>query len=195
MLLVPDFTTVLSRSPHTVVSVTAMLSAFIEEGIRSIYTAAADINFPEPIAGGILTSCPPDAVLDRRRMWVRSGFSSRFLIISYSYSAKTSAAIRQSIIGAAQGQLTTAKQMPDKPHSVMFDPRLTARLELTATGYVRAHQLDFEAYGFRALTHLRRLTLAAALRAGREHVTAADVDRVHSLVSYYGNTACRATRA
>lgn len=195
MLLVPDFTTVLSRSPHAVSSATAMLAAFIEEGVSNVYTPAAEIPFDRPITGGVLTSCPPDAVLDRRRSWVRSGFSSRFLIASYSYSRETSAAIRASIIGPGQAELHTTRIMPGKPESVMFDPRLVAKLDGCAQGYIRAHGLDFEGYGFRALTHLRRLTLAAALRAGRDYVTAGDVERVHSLVSYYGNTACRATRA
>ena len=190
LLLIPDLLQLSSRNRESSANVFAVLSAYIEEGVKRVHTYYTHADFSKPVCGGIVTALTPGGFEDQRYIWHRSGFLSRFLVVTYSYSELTQSIITEQITAgedAAASRIPIASGMPSQLVDVVWKPTHMKILNLLLADYLIAFKMKDNTYGFRLLKHLRRLAQASALRAGRQAVLREDIERVEYLVQLFGN--------
>jgi len=185
--LFPDFLIVLSRRREVVESLIATMNALIEEGIAEVHTGflkSIQIKSPRPI--GII-ACTVKGCLDtRRKDWLKNGFLSRLLVVTYKYSPKLVDRIMRSIV--EQQYLQSAKitlRFPPQPVRVEIAHDLAEKGRDLAERILEQEIKKGNVYGFRMAKNIIRLMKASALREGRDMVEERDYDLVKDLSHYF----------
>lgn len=192
-IIIPDLIKPMSRGKDTVHTLIAFLNSLIEEGVYRVSTYAEKIGAPLqgtvgvqpiPVNCGLITTLARGILLDGRRYWSQMGFMSRLLPISYDYGANTQLQIQKSI---ASRQYLSEQPIRLKLPTVDMEVKLQqpeandlAMLSQGLTAIVTKNSPE-RVYGFRLQKHLQRLTMASALKNGRDFVTKNDVDYINSL--------------
>ena len=112
--------------------------------------------------------------------WNVTGFLSRFLVVSYSYSDETAEQVRSTIM----------EGVPSEPRNLILPeqqkvhvPEEIARgLATLAIGLAKG--LYPPLHGFRMQKHLQRLAMASAFRAGRDSVNKDDFVKICDISRY-----------
>ena len=193
-LVIPDLIKPMSRGRDTVHSLVAFLNALIEEGIGSISTYAERVGVQNqenaaqnrlPIRCGLITTMAQGILLDGRHHWARMGFMSRMLPISYTYNASTQLDIHRSIANREYLSDTPIQlDLPPENVEIRLQSPQTDELITLASGLssiIASTNNPERVYGFRLQRHLQRLTMASALKHGRDIVNQEDVDYLRSL--------------
>lgn len=193
-VLLPDLINPLSRSHDAAASFIAMISAFMEEGVRQISTKFIQVPFKEPVKGGIITSITPEELKWRRKHWTATGFLSRFLVISFDHDIETQqrvmAHIRESAVVEDKDVSRVALNLPLTRQSIYAEPELLLPITRYVPEYLKNLGLTDSAYGYRAHWNLERLALAAALERGDRELKKEDVDLVLNIVTPWANLDC-----
>ena len=185
-LLVPDMLVPTGRNSDTVETFITFLNVLIEEGAVSIQTYATKLELPEPIRCGFIGAIATEELERRRRQWLRLGFMSRLLPISYSYSAATIADIKQSIARREhRSEKPILLNLPDKPIEVNLTLEVANKLMLLEPAVNQQLHTAEKLYGFRLQKHLQTFALAHALACRRESTTQADYDFVAMSSRYF----------
>jgi len=193
-LVIPDLIRPMSRGRDTVHSLVAFLNALIEEGVVSISTYAERVGVQNqenagqnrlPVKCGLITTMAQGILLDGRHHWVRMGFMSRLLPISYTYNAGTQLEIHRAIANREYLSDTPIRlNLPREDAEIRLQSPQTDNLITLASGLnsiIASTNNPERVYGFRLQRHLQALAMASALKHGRDVVTQEDVDYLRSL--------------
>jgi len=182
-IVIPDMLKPLSRSQSTVKNLLTFLNALIEEGVvdMSVYFKQYDGRQKKGLKCGLITSITKDELYDRRHKWLRLGFMSRMLPISYDYSEETKKEIMTYI----------NNQHHLKEDVVKFKiPKRKVKIELPAIHANRMNEFSFalalpmKLYGFRLQRQLQALLKASAFERGSRRVSSLDVDHIIRSMKY-----------
>ena len=209
-VIFPEFVHCLSRQKETVQTLLAFLNGLIAEGVKESHTYNMNFELREPISAGIILCVTASEFAHWRKQWEGSGFLSRLLPLSYSYSLRIENEIFENLFDSGHTKhqpimLDLPKwhkvlQLPDgmwqdsphgqwkcmmqeQPVAVNLTPHVARELKDTAKLIGRTLNIR----GFRPQLQLQKLCLARALSEGRCSVTADDVIRVQYLASQYLN--------
>lgn len=188
-ILIPDFINVLSRAQATVATLMQTLKSLMEEGVEAIHTYSMDFRYSKPLRAAILTSITPSEFEAHRRAWTKSGILSRFIVLSYEYSASTQAKINNYLeeqVGMLR-ETNIILNLPRTPVQVYADGRLLRPMGAQVDRYRDKLRLMDEGYGFRTKLHFQRLVAAHALASGRTTVEKVDVESVATLLDLFAN--------
>ncbi len=112
--------------------------------------------------------------------WNVTGFLSRFLVVSYSYSDETAEQVRTNII---EGKSSEPRNLILPEQQKVHVPEEIAR-GLASMAIGLAQGLYAPLHGFRMQKHLQRLAMASALRAGRDSVNKDDFLKIYDICRY-----------
>ena len=185
-LMFPDLCTPLARQSYTVNTLIAFLNGLTEEGITAIETYAQPglrLRMGAHRAVGIITGITKTEMYNRRSHFLKVGFLSRMLPVSYTYRTATKHKIQDSI--AIRQYHHDSKIMLDFP----FNPWKINLPEALAREFIRGvNDLPDEEklFGFRKQKQLQTLMMGSALSERREEVQQKDLDLIIDLADFIG---------
>jgi hypothetical protein len=150
------------------------LASLMEEGESETSDAGGRdswANFPKI---GVLMALTPAFFKSKRGKWRETGFLTRFVPVSFSYSEEAVHEIHMSIAAGHQLPVPQAEAIPALNYAVDCEPKYSAIIAR------RAEELGIimKTYGFRYQRIMRALTKAQARIVGRSYVTSEDVGKV-----------------
>lgn len=180
-ILIPDLIPMVSKRWETSASFIAFLNMLIEEGIIESRTYALHKRFRNKVKCGIIACITPTELEDRRHKWVGTGFISRLLPISWSYSEPIRIEIFKEIISRAyRNEPLYDFELPAQDYEVELPTKLGDQL----LPYTYQFAEQEKASGFRFQKHLQRLAIANAIIQKRKAVTQEDIDKIKELCRY-----------
>ena len=183
-LLFPDFLTALSRR-STIDSLITTLNPLIEEGVAEIHTGflpPIKIQSPRPI--GIITAMIKAPFDCYREEWIKNGFTSRLVLVTYSYSDGTKRSILNSIVeGKYKEERKVNLKLPSEPVPIYCSKAIGVELRMLCR-QVLASDRSIAPHGFRMLKHLIVMAKASALLFGRDEVTQEDLDNLEDISTH-----------
>lgn len=182
-IIIPDLIAPLSKRPETSKTFVAFMNALIEEGIVNISSYAVKITKQKvPARCGLITAITPEYLNDQRHGWLKMGFLSRMLPVSYSYSQSTVREIFDYIMREEHLESDLEKlELPVRNVEVTLDEEYAKSI----FPFVSASVLKAEGlYGFRLQRQAQTLLKASALEQGRTEVTKEDVHTVINVLDY-----------
>lgn len=128
-------------------------------------------NFPRI---GVLTAITPSYFMSKRGKWRQTGFLTRFIPVSFSYTRETVHRIHDAIANGHKVSPPRAEKLPELGCQVAMPPKFS--IPITR----RAEELGerMKTYGFRYHRVLRSLAKAQALIDKRGEVSQADIAKV-----------------
>lgn len=191
-IIIPEMITPLAKGQVSSDSFTAILQAIIEDGVMGLHTGflKASWSTDMPVRSVGVIGCLPRPFLTAKLKydWMKRGFLSRFLVVSYKYADDTLDEIFGSI---EQGDYLGTDRQP-----IDFDGNEVA-IELPKPVAVACTQLGKGiveeavkaglAYGFREVKHIRALVAANVILeridegTDRTEATMADFEEVDRL--------------
>jgi hypothetical protein len=180
----PEFILPLSRKQETSSGFLAFLNGLTEEGIQEIQTYAQQIKLPKPLKAGVIACLAKSEFVWRKSYWTKTGFLSRFLPVSYSYSQKVEVAIFEAIFSGkkdvkdislnfSQGKVTLPEDIARK---------LKPIAKQLASGMGIKGQVELA--GFRSQQQLQRMIKALALSNGKAIVDDTDFYKIMEMSTY-----------
>jgi hypothetical protein len=177
VIMVPDLYQLFEgKTPSASESINTFLTGVTEEGIIRISTYGIALELEDvPVKLGLIGAIPIRIFNDKRWRWRRSGFISRTLPVSYSYSKETAAKILDYVMNREyvidqKASFETLKEDVD----VKLDPALAKRLLPLSQGISKV----IETHGFRLQRQLQNLCMARALLEKRTEVSREDIDEI-----------------
>lgn len=189
-LLFPEFILPLSRNRETVKTFIAFLNGLTEDGIKDLSTYISNIHLKERVYAGVIAALATDEFNQRKTSWAYSGFLSRFLPITYSYSDKSAEDIFDGIYRGklkAQDFLLNPKETEVVlPVEIAKSLNPYARDITTKVSTTLASKLSpsRKIKGYRTQIQLQRMIKGLALANGRTEVTQADFAEFVELLNY-----------
>jgi hypothetical protein len=189
-LVFPEFIQPLSRNRDTVKTFVAFLNGLTEDGIKDLSTYAADIHLKERVYAGVIVALATDEFNQRKQSWAFSGFLSRFLPITYSYSEKSAKDIFE---GIYHGKLEVNDFKIDcKETDVILPAEIAKKLNPFAKDITHniisktltTHSPRLNIKGYRTQLQLQRMVKGLALVNGRTIVTEEDLSEFIELLKY-----------
>jgi len=170
-MLIPEFLLPLSRSSDTVKSFITTLQALIEEGFAEIHTGfLKPIKFQSAVSVGVLACMPRPAFLKYKPEWELSGFLSRFMVVTYSYDAKTVEEIFQSIINRAYlTEVDITLDFPEESMDITIPETVAQKCLKLALYVTETARSKGKAYGFRELKNIQRMVAANVILDNMKH--------------------------
>lgn len=164
--------------------------------LRSISSLTGEKMDTDPFSGaqlpnggrmlGLITAIPTQDITQSRRIrthLTEGGFASRFLLVKYEYKPSTVQKIHEYIASDAY----TAR-VPNPFHVAKERKPVTLPPDLAHSVHSFALILrGSDPIGTRIHHHLRALTKAAARRAGRDTVTADDIQLIRSYEDFFSD--------
>lgn len=185
-IVCPDLLRPLSRNRDTVNTLITFLLGLIEEGTMAISTYATNLALKEPLLCGLITGIAKEELHIHRHQWMRVGFLSRLLPVSWEYSPGTQAGISHSIAKREYIHYVPVDlSLPDRPLTVFLPPEISYQLEILAPLVINTQKEAERLYGFRLQRQLQAFTMAHALRAGRDTVLKEDYERTAQLSNFW----------
>lgn len=173
-LVLLDLVRVVSHGKGTSERTIQTLASLMEEGESAVSDAGGRDkwkNFPQI---GLMMGITPEYFASRRAHWRKTGFLSRFVPVSYTYSSDTVSAIHNSIARGHSLPIPKPEKLPEFPMLITVPPSAATAINLKA----QILSAEMKTYGFRYHKILRRLAQATALINKRQCVAQKDVDQV-----------------
>jgi hypothetical protein len=175
-IVIPDLINCIEKNKSTRQRTINLFKTIIEEGLESLDTFHMRYKSEKPIKAGLISAITAQSFMTMRREWVRSGFISRCIPFSYSYSQYSVHQIIQSII--SQEAITDfEKKIKTTPADIEIDAHLANQF----IGAAQTTARQVEAYGFRLLKIFISLAKANAMLEDRAAVTQEDINEVMRL--------------
>jgi len=171
-LIIPDYTKITNKKKSTADNLTSLLNAMIEEGIGEINLFQFRENFKNRNVGLILTTTKA-SFAQKKDVWEKSGFPSRFIICSYKYSDKT----RDKII-----QYINAEMYKDYQNKIVL--KGFKDCEVISTEELNKQLNPYTKKQFRSLKQLQTLAKSNAINEGRKKVSEKDIKEIIRLSKY-----------
>lgn len=182
-IIIPDLVAPLSKRPETTKSFVAFMNALIEEGVVNINTYAVKISKRTiPARCGLITAITPEYLNDQRHGWLKMGFLSRMLPVTYSYSQSTVRSIFEYILKEEHLQQELEElDLPVRNVKVELNEKYAREI----MPFVQASVFKAEGlYGFRLQRQIQTLLKASALEEGRTKVTKKDIHTAIGVLDY-----------
>lgn len=186
-IIIPDLILPLGKRFDISENFQNFLQCLIEEGVMEVRTYAMSEKFKHPVKCGILGCITPGELKDRRHKWVRKGFMSRLLPVSWSYTEGTKSDIFAFIRKREyQNDKEWSFDMPKEDIEINLPEKYAKAVQEYTYQYAEATKT----YGFRYQKHLQRLLMASALAEGREGVNKEDLEKVKELINFLNLKQC-----
>lgn len=166
-IIIPELLTPLSKGKVSADSFTSILQVLIEDGVMGFHTGYIDGVWGnkknEPIKTiGIIGCMPQPFFTERIRLdWMRRGFLSRFVVVTYKYGFDSIEGIFASI---REGNYLTAKPTPldfdGNQADIAIPDNVAAECERLGVDIVKEAVALGLAYGFREVKHIRAMVAA-----------------------------------
>jgi hypothetical protein len=181
-LMLPEFIQPLSRNQDTVKTLITFLNGLMEDGITELSTFAANIHLKKPVYAGIIACLAIQEFNSHKSAWVKSGFLSRFLPVTYNYSEKSASDIFDGIYKENFNEKEFKINCPETDVKI---PEMIARaLNPCAREIALKIDQNIKIKGYRAQIQLQRMAKGMALANGRTEVTKEDFDKLDGLLKY-----------
>jgi hypothetical protein len=185
-ILIPDMLKVFGRKLDTAKNFITLLNEFIEEGIMNVQTFQNQIHFEKPVRGNIIAAVTSTDFFSQVKYWGATGFLSRIVPFSYSYSIEDVNAIFKAIM-TGESIIEFQKIKLRKARKIGITLAMAERLRAEVTCHVIAKLSDIigdEMYGFRLQRNLQTLAKASAWLERRNAVTCHDVDKIVRMANW-----------
>ncbi|MEM5784739.1 MAG: hypothetical protein QXF15_03320 [Candidatus Aenigmatarchaeota archaeon] len=184
-LIVPDFLKVISRNRSARANVITYLNALIEEGLKevSIMTSRGQETYKlkKTLRVGIATAITRSALTNEIKVWKKLGFMSRFLPISFSYTAEQIKQIRREIFSNSDYDNDKNKiKLNLKCSEVKCSSKFYDYFDSYIVNFAKAYSL----YGFRLTAQIKSLLMGSALLRNSKRVTMTDVKKLLNLMKW-----------
>jgi hypothetical protein len=177
-VLVGDFVRLLARGKAVVREIVATLNALIEEGLQNVETFFIHFHSPKPVKAGVIAALTTDEWRLRRKQWIRMGFLSRALPVSYVLAPEDKLRGEGLIYDGEQAFKPVELKLPGENIDVAVpEPR---KEDLKRLGRVLA-AVNNDEIGFRSHRHVIAMAKASALRQGRGEVNEEDISLLKAL--------------
>lgn len=197
-IMIPDMIKILAHKSATVDSTMTFLNALMEEGIKNQLFFGQEFFMKKTQKCGLITSCTFEYFYKIFRKWNDMGFLSRFLPVSFSYSAPTIAQINFQIARNNMfSELTKLKKIAKKQitipndisDNISFLVGKTIKNQLTDSIRIKVRGGNYrmykiEMYGFRLHRQLRKLLQSICLSHGRVVCQWSDMNELTELIDY-----------
>jgi hypothetical protein len=154
------------------------LNALIEEGVTRIETFHIHFQSPTPVKAGVMAALTTDEWKARRKQWIRLGFLSRAVPISYQLAPEDIQRGEEALYKAEQAFKPVPLNLPEKPLPIHVPEKL--KEALMKLGRIIA-AVNRDETRFRSHRHVLAMAKASALRKGRTEVSSEDVNLLKAL--------------
>jgi len=177
-VVIPDLLKVIARR-QSADSFFFLMNILLEEGLTKIQRYDIKIEFPEPLRFGMITAITTEQFRHRRRSFEGSGFLSRNLLISYSYSRQVQEKIQRRMIRGEMPReyliVAPESRIPDMTPEVEEAIERLAKLLASARG---------DGFVFRATNQIKSLIIAQGLLDRVEKLTVEQAFEVACVIPF-----------
>ena len=181
-VLISDFVRLLARGKQVVREILMTLNALMEEGIQNIETFFIRFHSPKPVKAGVIAALTTEEWRARRKQWIRMGFLSRALPVSYTLAPEDKLRGEGLIYEGIQAFKPVELKLPTETVEVALPDKL--KEELKRLGRILA-AVNRDETGFRSHKHVIALAKSSALKDGREEVSEKDIRLLKALFIFW----------
>ena len=154
------------------------LNTLIEEGVTRIDTFHIHFQSPTPIKAGVIAALTTDEWKARRKQWLRFGFLSRAVPISYHLAPEDIQRGEEQLYRSEQSFKPVKLNLPEKNVTVAVPEKYREALKRLGTIIAAVNQDETR---FRSHKHVLAMAKASALREDRTEVSSEDVNLLKAL--------------
>jgi len=154
------------------------LNSLIEEGITRIDTYHIHFQSLTPIKAGVIAALTTDEWKARRKQWLRFGFLSRAVPISYHLAPEDIQRGEELLYKSEPSFKPIKLKLPDKTVSVTVPEKHKQTLKRLGTIIAAVNRDETR---FRSHRHVLAMAKASALREGRTEVSEEDIGLLKAL--------------
>jgi len=177
-IMVADLVRLTARGNPVWHQILLSLNALIEEGITHIDTFHIRFHSPTPVKAGVIAALTTDEWKARRKQWIRFGFLSRAVPISYHLAPEDISRGEEDIYKAEATFKPITLAFPEKPLAVKVPGKHKEALK--RLGRIIA-AVNSDETRFRSHRHVLAMAKASALREKRSEVNDEDVKLLKAL--------------
>ncbi|MEM3699917.1 MAG: hypothetical protein QXL57_03510 [Candidatus Bathyarchaeia archaeon] len=177
-VMVADLVRLTARGNPVWHQILLTLNALIEEGVQNIDTFHIRFHSPTPVKAGVITALTTDEWKARRKQWIRLGFLSRAVPISYHIAPEDIIRGEQALYRAEPTFKPVKLDFPEKPVCIAIPEK--HKEALMRLGRVIA-AVNRDETRFRSHRHVLAMAKASALRGNRTEVDESDVKLLKAL--------------
>jgi len=177
-ILISDLVRLTMRGPAVWHQILLTLNALIEEGITRVETFHVRFHSPAPVKAGVIAALTTEEWKFRRRQWIRYGFLSRAVPVSYQLAPEDILRGEEDLFKGKPVFKPIRLNMPEKPVSVEIPEK--HRDALKRLGRIVA-AVNKDETRFRSHRHILVMAKASALRENRMEVGEEDVRLLRAL--------------
>jgi hypothetical protein len=171
-IIIPDFLKITQKKQSTKNNLLTLLNGYLEEGIFEINLGNSERINLKGRKGGIITSTTKTSFIQNRKIWEATGFSSRFIVLTWKYSEKT----LNELLTLINEEISSNNKEPTKINyeitEVKSSKEINCLLNPLADGSPRK------------LKNLQTLLKAIALSYGRNYTLRKDVQELKELSEF-----------
>ena len=171
-ILIPDVLRLTARSSTVRRQILATLNSLTEEGITRIETFNIRFSSMQPVRAGVIAAITTDEWRARRRSWMRIGFLSRAIPISYTLAPEDILRGEELIYSGKEAFKPIDLIFPEEPVDVEIPLNMKDKLKRIAYALAAVNRDETR---FRSHKHVIAMTKSLALRAGRRSVVDEDI--------------------
>lgn len=171
-IVIPDLIPCLARRYETVNAFISFMNALIEEGVVSLSTYAIKLSEPavkrkKEVQVGLITSITKDFWESREQKWLKMGFLSRVLPVTWDYDISTKLEILKYIKKEEHLKEALEKlKLPKRKKLIRLPREFSDKVE----PYTIELSAKLKGYGFRIQRQFQTLLKAIALTEGNDEV-------------------------
>jgi hypothetical protein len=177
-VLVADLVRLTSRGPSVWRQILTTLDALIEEGVTRIDTFFVKFHSPTPVRAGIVAALTTDEWRARRKTWIKYGFLSRAIPISYELAPEDLLKGEEAIYEGKSLFQPVKLKLPEAQVEVGLSEHIKEQLKRLGRIIAAVNQDETR---FRSHKHVLAMAKASALRSGRMEVNEEDVNTLRAL--------------
>lgn len=177
-VLVADLVRLTMRGPAVWHQILLTLNGLIEEGVQRIETFHVRFHSPTPVKAGVIAALTTDEWKARRNRWIRLGFLSRAVPISYQLAPEDIQRGEEALYRGGEAFKPVELDLPEKPVKVAVPEKQAEALKRLGRVIAAVNQDETR---FRSQRHVLAMAKASALREGRDEVRQEDVRLLRAL--------------
>ena len=177
-VLVADLVRLTMRGPAVWHQILLTLNALIEEGITRVETFHVRFQSAVPVRAGVIAALTTDEWRARRRHWIRYGFLSRAVPISYHLAPEDVLRGEELIYEAREAFEPAKLDLPERPVKIAVPEEHVEPLKRLGRAIAAINRDETR---FRSHKHVLAMAKASALRSGRTEVGEEDVRLLKAL--------------
>lgn len=190
-IIIPDLTRLTARGRSVRKELVATFQILMSEGMEAIHTGNINVEFKKPLKIGVIACTTRQDITDRRSIWSKIGFLSRFIPFSFNYDEQlktnilefinTDEALKQETVRIRKRKVRQVNIPTAIKHSLINDAR---RMAFGIEEFCKTPLRD-RVFGARALHQLTSYIKAIALRDEEDQVTEHHYEQLKHLFTYF----------